>query len=141
MITVSYDESDGHIYTVTYGVTSREDMEDYLDRLVMQMERARSEWGRVWHLVDASQLDLQSDENLKCLAGAGIEMQKENDKAAVIMTSAAAIQQMERMPSKFGTAVFGDFVSAKNWLRASWGEVDFWDAHDGDEWGEVSQAA
>lgn len=127
MITVSYDESDGTIRTVTYGITSREDMEDYLDRLVAYINRSRFDWGRVRHLVDASQLDIQSDESLECLAGAGVEIQKENDKTAVVMTSVPAIQQMERMPSQFGTLVFSNFTSAKDWLGASAGEFQIWE--------------
>ena len=128
MITVTYDDSDGTIRTVTYGATSREDMEDYLYRLAACIERARSEWGRVWHLVDASQLEIQSDENLKCLAGASVDVQEENDKTAVVMTSAPAIKQMERMPSQLGTLVFGDFASARAWLGAPSGEIQYLDS-------------
>jgi hypothetical protein len=128
MITVTYDDSDGTIRTVTYGRTSREDMEDYLYRLTAFIERARLEWGRVWHLVDASQLEIQSDENLKCLAGASVEIQGEDDKTAVVMTSTPAIKQMERMPSQLGTIVFGDFTSARAWLGAPSGDIQYLDS-------------
>lgn len=126
MITVSYDDSDGTIRTVTYGHTVRSEMEDYLYRLIESVEKARAEWGRVWHLVDASELSIQSDENLKCLAGAAVDVQGAEDKTAVVMTSMPAIQQMDRMPSLIGTMVFPDFASAKAWLGApSGGNVDF----------------
>lgn len=117
MITVSYDDSNGVIRTVTYGQTSRAEIEEYLHRLFAAMERAREEWGRVFHLVDASGLDYQSDENLSSLAGASIDMQQSaDDKTAVVMRSVNAIEQMERMPSQMGTMIFGDFKAAKTWL-------------------------
>lgn len=117
MITVSYDDSDGIIRTVTYGSTSRADIEDYLHQLFQAMERARADWGKCLHLVDASGLDFQSDENLRSLAGAGVDMKlTQNDRTAVVMLSARAIQQVEDMPSQLGTRVFPDFKSAKAWL-------------------------
>lgn len=127
MIAVSYDDSNGVIQTVTYGTTSRSEMEDYLNRLMEHVEEATMKWGRVLHLVDASQLIIQSDENLKCLAGAGIEIQKEHDKTAVVMTSIPAIAQMECMPSQIGTLVFSNFAAAKEWLFASEGEIEYLD--------------
>lgn len=125
MITVSYDDSDGVIRTVTYGETSRADIEDYLHRVLVAAERARETWGRVLHLVDASQLAFQSDENLRSLAGASIDMQaSEEDRTAVVMTSARAIAQMETMPSQLGTMIFGDFESARAWLFADFRKAD-----------------
>lgn len=119
MITVSYDDSDGVIRTVTYGQTSRDEIEDYLNRLMDVTDRAREKWGRVLHLVDASHLAFHSDENLKSLAGSSIDVHHEDgDRIAVIMTSARAIKQMEQMPSQLGTMIFGDFASAKSWLFA-----------------------
>lgn len=118
MITVSYDDSTGVIRTVTYGATSRDDIEDYLLRLSEAIARASGEWGRVLHLVDASQLELQSDENLKCLAGAAVDLQEGEAKTAVVMTSAPAISQLDQMPSHMGTTVFPDHASAKAWLFA-----------------------
>lgn len=124
MITVSYDESDGVIRTVTYGQTSREEIEDYLHRLLAIQERARAEWGRVLHLVDASQLNFQSDENLSSLAGASIDMQiTDQNLTAVVMKSPEAVAQMERMPSQLDTRIFGDFKSAKEWLFARQGKL------------------
>lgn len=127
MIAVSYDDSNGVIQTVVYGTTSRAEMEDYLNRLFEHIEDARSQWGRIRHLVDASQLAIQSDESLKCLAGAGIEMQHEHDKTAVIMSSLPAIAQLETMPSHLGTLVFPNFATAKEWLFADEGKVEFLD--------------
>lgn len=125
MITVSYDDGDGVIRTVTYGPTSRADIEEYLHLVLEAMERARAEWGRVLHLVDASRLDVQSDENLSSLAGASVEMQHgDEDKTAVVMTSTRAVDQMERMPSQLGTGIFGDFKSAKAWLFSDRGEPE-----------------
>lgn len=118
MITVSYDDSTGVIRTVTYGATSRGDIEDYLLRLCDAMDRASRDWGRVLHLVDASQLDLQSDESLKCLAGAAVDLQEGEGKTAVVMTSAPAIRQLDHMPSQMATTIFPDYVSAKAWLFA-----------------------
>lgn len=119
MITVSYDDSDGVIRTVTYGETSRADIEEYLHRVIAATEEARAQWGRVLHLVDASHLDFQSDENLKSLAGASIDMQEcDYDRTAVVMTSDRAIAQMETMPSQLGTMIFGDFTTARAWLLA-----------------------
>ncbi|WP_067734211.1 hypothetical protein [Novosphingobium naphthalenivorans] len=125
MITVSYDDSNGVIRTVTYGQTSRVEIEDYLKRLFGMIERAYAEWGRVLHLVDASGLDMQSDENLKTLAGASVDVQaRENDRTAVVMVSENAIRQMEQMPSQMGTVIFGDFTSAKAWLFATFDEPE-----------------
>lgn len=118
MITVSYDDSTGVIRTVTYGPTSREDIEDYLLRLCEAMACASRDWGRVLHLVDASQLDLQSDENLKCLAGASVDLQEGDGKTAVVMTSLRAISQLDTMPSQMATTIFPDYSSAKAWLFA-----------------------
>ncbi|MCJ2187325.1 hypothetical protein [Novosphingobium beihaiensis] len=125
MITVSYDDSNGVIRTVTYGPTSRDEIEDYLHRLFAAMERSYAEWGRMLHLVDASGLDIQSDENLGSLAGASIDMQQsDKDRTAVVMHSGKAITQLERMPSQMGTKIFSDFKSAKEWLLAVCGEPD-----------------
>ena len=125
MITVSYDDSNGVIRTVTYGPTSRGEIEEYLHLLIGVMNQARAEWGRALHLVDATRLDFQSDENLKSLAGASVEMQQcDGDKTAVVMLSSRAVEQMERMPSQLGTMVFGDFRSAKAWLFATFDEPD-----------------
>ena len=123
MITVSYDDSNGVIRTVTYGQTSRADIEAYIHRLLAAIECARRDWGRVLHLVDAGELELQSDENLRSLAGASIDVQEDaKDRTAVVMRSAQAIAQIESMPSQMGTMVFGDFKSAKGWLFAQSGE-------------------
>ena len=120
MITVSYDDSNGVIRTVTYGQTSRAEIEEYLLLLFGAMERSQEEWGRVLHLVDATRLDIQSDENLKSLAGAGVDMQQgHRNRTAVVMRSVRAITQLERMPSQMGTNIFGDFQSAKAWLFAA----------------------
>jgi len=118
MITVSYDDSNGVIRTVTYGTTSREDIEEYLHRLKEVCLRARADWGRVLHLVDASLLRYQSDENLRSLAGASVDIEDDDAKTAVIMTSTRAIAQMDQMPSQIGTVVFPDYASAKAWLFA-----------------------
>ncbi|RYE70532.1 MAG: hypothetical protein EOP17_00310 [Rhizobiaceae bacterium] len=125
MIAVSYDDSNGVIRTVTYGTTSRAEMEDYLNRLMEHIEDSRLQWGCVRHLVDASQLVIQSDENLKCLAGAGVEIQQGNDKTAVVMSSLPAIAQLETMPSHYGTLVFPNFAAAKEWLFAEEGKVEY----------------
>jgi len=118
MITVSYDDSTGVIRTVTYGRTSREEIEDYLLRLCEAIARADRDWGRVLHLVDASQLELQSDENLRCLAGAAVDLQEGEGKTAVVMTSQRAISQLDHMPSQMATTIFPDYASAKAWLFA-----------------------
>lgn len=125
MITVSYDDSNGVIRTVTYGETSRAEIEAYIHRLFTAMERARHDWGRVLHLVDAGELEIQSDENLRSLAGASIDMQEGvKDRTAVVMRSMQAIEQMECMPSQMGTMIFGDFKAAKAWLFATTDEPD-----------------
>ena len=118
MISARYDKRVGIVHTVTRGDTSGEELETYLEKLFGLIARSRRDWGRYWHLVDARQLDIQSDANLRTLSGSGIELQEETDRTAVVMTSEPAVNQLHRMPSQFRTRTFANLSSARDWLMA-----------------------
>ena len=125
MISLTLNETAGVVLTVACGSTDRAEIEAYLLELADVMEQARARWGRCLHLVDAGRLSVRSDRNLCCLAGAGVELQELDDRAAVVMKSPRAIAHLDHMPSQFRTMVFRDRQSALDWLAAAnAGEVE-----------------
>lgn len=113
---VRYDQKSGLIYTMVDGPTDREGVEDYLYCLQTIMERARADWGRCWHLVDATRLAVQTNEALNALSGASMEMLSPGDRTAIVMQSAVAIRQMEDMPSQHLSRMFKTLDAANEWL-------------------------
>lgn len=116
MLKVRYDRSDGLIHTLVEGPSDREGVERYIYALMPLIEQARAEWGRCWHLVDATQLEIQSSEALNSFSGSSIENMEPTDRAALVMTSEKAIKQMQDMPSQLLSRIFRDMESAKAWI-------------------------
>lgn len=117
MISASYDDKTGIIRTVTDGDTSSDDLEGYIEEHVGLRQRARSQYGRVLHLVDAASAGVQSRDDFRELARSRIMHNGEQDRTAIVIHSVPAKMQIGQMPDGGRLRFFSDLQEAETWLR------------------------
>ncbi|MCE7797666.1 STAS/SEC14 domain-containing protein [Sphingobium sufflavum] len=116
MISVSYDEPSGIVCTVANGLASVEDFNAYAPRCVDFLARSRARHGRSLHLVDAQDNPIQTRDAFDHMADASRGLIGEDDRCAVVLHSALARMQIDRMPDSFTRKFFNDRASAQAWL-------------------------
>lgn len=117
MIASSYDEKSGIIRTTTDGATQGKELECYIEEHVKLMQRARSQHGRVLHLVDASSSGVRSREDFRELARSRLMHAGEEDQTAIVIHSVPAKMQIGQLPDGSRLRFFYDLKEAETWLR------------------------
>jgi hypothetical protein len=116
VLTVSYDEASGIVRTVAEGFTPMDELERYLEQLLLHARRSRAKRGCFLHLVDATNIAVQSRESFERIAGLAKEQGDERDSNAIVMRSSLARMQMALVPSRSRLRIFADFGEAEAWL-------------------------
>jgi hypothetical protein len=116
VLTISYDETSGIVRTVAEGFTPMEELEEYLAQLLLYARRSRAKRGCFLHLVDATNIAVQSRESFERIAGLAKEQGDARDANAIVMHSSLARMQMALVPTRSRLRIFSDFAEAKAWL-------------------------
>lgn len=118
MFKISYDEATGIVRTVAQGSASPGEVESYICRLRACASRARSEKGRLLHLVDASASAVQPRDSFEILARAASEHIEAGDLNAVVMPSQLARMQVALLSTSTSICMFSNLMEAEAWLVA-----------------------
>ncbi len=115
MLTVTFDETTGIVCTSAEGLASIEEFDSYLVNYESLMAKCRRRHGQALHLVDAGNNPVQARDSFSHMAKAS-EIQGGSDlRCAVIMRSALARMQLQRLHSG-ERRYFEDRDAAVAWL-------------------------
>ncbi|MFT3965907.1 MAG: hypothetical protein QM690_08505 [Sphingobium sp.] len=116
MISIRYDEEDGIVRTVASGLASVEEFNAYMPKALELMERSRARHGRALHLIDAADNPVQTRDTFDHIVRASEGATREGDRFAVVLHSALARLQINRMADAHLHRFFADSDSARGWL-------------------------
>jgi hypothetical protein len=116
VLTVSYDETSAIVRTVAEGLISAEELDRYLLQLMLHARRSRAKTGCFLHLVDATDITVQSRESFERLASLAGNHGDARDANAIVMPSSLARMQMALVPTRSSLRLFSGFDEAEGWL-------------------------
>jgi hypothetical protein len=116
MLTATYDENDGIVYTTARGLASINEFHAYLPTVTTLMQRSRARHGRSLHLVDATDNPVQAKDTFCAMSETTSQSVRAEDLCAVILQSALARMQINRMPNSEGRRFFSNPRDGRAWL-------------------------
>lgn len=90
MLVATYDEKLGLVRSLCSGFATQQEVDEYLAHLSALVEYSRSRNGRFLHLVDATEVAIQSTAVSEQLSARSLALGQEQDRTAIITTSALA---------------------------------------------------
>ena len=118
MIDIEHDEALGILRCVSRGSTAAAELALFAQKAVMLQARARARHGRCLILVDASETAVHSQEMATHFSTLAAAKSEPGDRSAIIIQSAIAKLQSQRMAPKDSTAYFTNEADALAWLLA-----------------------
>jgi hypothetical protein len=115
MIDIAFDDTLGILRCVSRGVTSGEELAQFGPKAVPLLARARMRSGRCLILVDAIATAVHSQETAAAFSAMTAHLRSE-DRTAIIIGSAIAKLQSQRLAVKEASAYFATEPEAIAWL-------------------------
>ncbi len=118
MIDMVYDDAHGILRCVSRGSTPISELEAFAKKAAALQARARALNGRCLILVDASETAVHTQEIAAAFSAMAEAKTQPGDRSAIIMHSAIAKLQSQRMAPKDATGYFTNEKDALAWLLA-----------------------
>jgi hypothetical protein len=118
MIDMTYDDALGILRCVSRGSTPIAELELFAQKAVSLQARARALHGRCLILVDASETAVHTQETAAAFSALAESKTQPGDRSAIIIHSAIAKLQSQRMAPKDATGYFTNEKDALAWLLA-----------------------